>query len=238
MSLSIAEPARPTLSSEPATLPAIQLQSTGTAASPQENPVLGIPIPGDDVPGGVVQVNSYSDITTTNNNAPGIHASSQTTGYPQSVIDNLNSFNPSNITFSVSSVLGSASDVGQAVSGVVIDTNGLPVAGNGGTFTISGSGTYSFDPGTAFTNLAEGASETVRVQYDVVLSSSGGSLTATAYLLVTATMINSNLTYLTNAYFPEFGVQQYSDKQQRCPARSTSVRGQLEDGCRRRWCRQ
>jgi len=186
----------------------IDLQSAGIAPYPQVNPVLGIPIPGDNVPGGVVQVNSYSDITTTNDNAPGIRALSQTTGYPQAVIDDLNKFNPSNITYAVSSVDGSAGDIGQAVSAVVIDSNGLPVAGNGGTFTISGSGTYSYNPGTAFTNLADGASETVRMQYDVVLSSSGGSITATAYLLVTATMSNSNLTYLTNVYFPEFGVQQ------------------------------
>ena len=186
----------------------IQLQSVGVAPYPQVNSVLGIPIPGDNVPGGIVQVNSYSDITTTNGSAPGIHALSYTTGYPQAVIDNLNKFNPSNITYSVSSVAGAAGAVGQPVSGVVIDTNGLPVGGNGGTFTISGSGTYSFDPGTAFTNLAEGASETVRVQYDMLLSSSGGSITAAAYLLVTATKTNGGLAYLTNAYFPEFGVQQ------------------------------
>jgi hypothetical protein len=117
----------------------IHLQSSGVAPYPNVNPVLGIPIPGDNVPGGIVQVNSYSDITTEGDYAPGIQALSYTTGYPQAVIDDLNKFDPSNITYSVSSVLGSAGNVGQAVLGSVIDTNGLPVPGNGGTFTMGGS---------------------------------------------------------------------------------------------------
>ena len=62
-------------------------------ANPPDDPFLGIPIPTNStVAGGVVQVQSHSDITTEGDNAAGIVATSQTTGYSPTVIQQLESF--------------------------------------------------------------------------------------------------------------------------------------------------
>jgi hypothetical protein len=61
--------------------PGISILSKGTPPAPQNDLLLNVPIPGTSgVPGGVGQVNSYSDITTSGSNADGIVVKSRTTG--------------------------------------------------------------------------------------------------------------------------------------------------------------
>jgi len=69
-----------------------------------------------------------------------------------------------------------------AVNGVLADV-GRPVAGTGGgTFTMAAEGSYDFDPGTAFDDLAPGAWRTSSIAYTI---SDGNGGTATATLTVT-----------------------------------------------------
>ncbi|MEI2419887.1 hypothetical protein V6O07_06415, partial [Arthrospira platensis SPKY2] len=71
----------------------IHLRTIGQPAAPQPDALLDVPIPGSPgVSGGVVRVDSYSDITTGGARAHGIHAFSSTTGYPQSMITQLEEF--------------------------------------------------------------------------------------------------------------------------------------------------
>src|ERR1700677_3415919 len=64
----------------------IFVQSTGNPSAPANDPFLGVPIPTSaTVSGGVVTVNSFSNITTTGAQANGISAASATSGYPGSV---------------------------------------------------------------------------------------------------------------------------------------------------------
>ena len=74
-------------------------------------------------------------------------------------------------TLTVSAVNGSPANVGTGVAGT-----------NGGTFTILANGTYSFNPGTAFDDLAAGQSRTSTVTYEV---SDGNGGTATTSVTVT-----------------------------------------------------
>ena len=76
-------------------------------------------------------------------------------------------------THSVSAVNGLTGNVGAAVTG-----------SNGGSFTIAADGSYSFNPGTAFDNLAAGATRTTSVTY-TNLDSNGGSAGSTLTITVT-----------------------------------------------------
>ena len=94
---------------------------------------------------------------------------------------------------------------------LLLDDNGQPKEGNGGTFTIDSSGHYTFDPGTAFDDLEVGETRTSMIGYDVTLTSlsGGGSYTTTGcYLIVTVTQETKNKKVESfNAYFPDFGVR-------------------------------
>ncbi|WP_189446279.1 tandem-95 repeat protein, partial [Salinicola rhizosphaerae] len=79
-------------------------------------------------------------------------------------------------TLVVSAVNGTAASVGTAITG-----------SNGGTFTLSADGSYSFNPGTAFDRLAAGQTDTTQVSYTV---SDGQGGTATSTLTVTVTGTN------------------------------------------------
>ena len=62
---------------------------------------------------------------------------------------------------------------------------GAAVAGsNGGSFTIAADGSYSFDPGAAFDDLAVGATRTTSVTY-TNLDNNGGSASTTLTITVT-----------------------------------------------------
>ena len=78
-------------------------------------------------------------------------------------------------TQSVSAVNGVAGNVANAVSG-----------SNGGTFTIAADGSYSFNPGTAFDDLAVGESRTTSVGY-TNLDNNGGTSSSTLTITVTGT---------------------------------------------------
>ena len=68
---------------------------------------------------------------------------------------------------------------------------GKATAGSGGgSFTIRADGSWDFDPGTAFNDLAAGVTRTTSVVY----TASDGSLTDTATLTVTVTGTNDGLT--------------------------------------------
>ncbi|MEI8343177.1 MAG: hypothetical protein WCH43_16770, partial [Verrucomicrobiota bacterium] len=168
----------------------------GTPSANTTDPLLGIPIlyhldsngnpvPNASVSGGVVTIVNYGNITTGGNNANGISGVSNTTGYPASVTQQINNFDPSTVTFKVASVSGSAGNLGQPVSGQRVDLNGNGVAGGGGKFTLNANGTYSFNPGTDFNSLAVGATAYARVQYQV----SGSNTTSHATGTDAATMI-------------------------------------------------
>ena len=79
----------------------------------------------------------------------------------------------------ITEVDGDTSSVGKATGG-----------SDGGSFTIRADGSWDFDPGTAFNDLAAGATKTTSVVY----TASDGSLTDTATLTVTVTGANDGLT--------------------------------------------
>ena len=76
----------------------------------------------------------------------------------------------------VSLVNGSSANIGAGVAG-----------SNGGTFTINGDGTYTFDPGAAFDNLAAGATRTTTATYTITDDEGG---TSSASVTVTVTGVN------------------------------------------------
>ena len=82
---------------------------------------------------------------------------------------------PDGDSLSVSAVNGSALNVGAAVTG-----------SNGGTFIVLADGTYSFNPGTAFDNLATGATRTTTATY-TLFDGEGGTSSATITVTVTGT---------------------------------------------------
>ena len=75
----------------------------------------------------------------------------------------------------VSEVNNSAAGVGAAVTG-----------SNGGTFTLNADGSYSFNPGTVFQNLAAGEKTTSSITY-TVSDGHGGTSTATLTVEITGT---------------------------------------------------
>ena len=86
-------------------------------------------------------------------------------------------------TLSISAVGGDAANVGKATAG-----------SSGGSFTIRADGSWDFDPGTAFDDLAAGVTKTTSVTY----TASDGSETDSATLTVTVTGANDKPT-LTGA---------------------------------------
>ncbi|MBP6009064.1 MAG: VCBS domain-containing protein, partial [Rhodoferax sp.] len=78
-------------------------------------------------------------------------------------------------THTVSAVDGVALNVGAAVTGTA-----------GGSFTIAADGSYSFNPGTAFDDLAVGESRTTSVGY-TNLDNNGGTSSSTLTITVTGT---------------------------------------------------
>lgn len=80
---------------------------------------------------------------------------------------------PDGDPISVSAVSGNAAGVGQPIAG-----------SNGGTFTINTDGTYAFNPGTAFDDLAAGATRATTITYTIT-DGQGGFSTATVTVTVT-----------------------------------------------------
>ena len=137
----------------------ISARSTGSVSSlPPPDPLLGIILPsGPAAPGGYVAVDSHSDITTTGDNAYGITGTSQTGGYPEAVVTGLESFtNTAGFNFTITFVDGSSTNIGQAVQGVMVDADGNATTNIGGTFILQSDGSFIFNLGNDFTNMAIG----------------------------------------------------------------------------------
>ena len=86
-----------------------------------------------------------------------------------------NDSDPDGDTLTVSAVNGSSGGVGAAVSG-----------STGGMFTINANGTYTFEPGTAFDDLALGETRVTTVSY-TISDGDGGTSTATVTMTLTGT---------------------------------------------------
>jgi uncharacterized protein YhjY with autotransporter beta-barrel domain len=185
----------------------INAQSTGApSGNPPIDPLLNIPIPtAANVPGGVVAVRSYSDITTTGDGAHGITVKSSTTGYPPTVLQQLTNFSSAGISFTVNSVGGAAGQVGQAVKGTLIDTNGNPIGGSAGTFTVNANGTFSFDRGNDFTNMAIGETRQVVVTYGLYGTSSTGTNQTSGTLIEQITRTATGFTNQPGVYSSQYG---------------------------------
>ncbi len=87
-----------------------------------------------------------------------------------------NDSDPDGDTLTVSAVNGSATAIGTSIAG-----------SSGGTFTLNADGSYAFDPGTAFDNLAVGGTRDTFITYTV---SDGQGGTATTTLTITVTGAN------------------------------------------------
>ncbi len=53
------------------------------------------------------------------------------------------------------------------VNGVAGNVGGSVTGSNGGTFVVLGDGSYTFDSGTAFDNLAVGETRTTSISYTI-----------------------------------------------------------------------
>src|SRR5690606_32722871 len=86
-----------------------------------------------------------------------------------------NDTDPDGDTLTVSQVNGQPGNVGAAIAG-----------SNGGTFTLNADGSYSFNPGSAFNNLAANQTATSSISY-TVSDGEGGTSTATLTVTITGT---------------------------------------------------
>jgi len=157
----------------------ISISSVGTPSAPGTDPFLQVQIPtSTSVSGGVVTVNSFSNITTTGNLGYGIAASSSTTGYPSSVIDSLNSFisgtKSATYTFKVTQVSGSGTNIGTAVNASLVTLLSGTADGSfttspaaGDKLTLNSNGTYTFTPGGSYASLAVSGTMYVGVNFAI-----------------------------------------------------------------------
>ena len=187
----------------------ISAQSTGNVTTlPPPDPLLGIRIPtAASVPGGLVSVDSYSDITTRGNGAYGIVGTSQTAGYPQAVLTGLEAFTNSglNVSFTVASVDGSSTNIGQAVQGLLVDSNGNPTGSSGGTFILQANGSFTFDLGNDFTNMAIGTTQQVIATFDLAGSSANGTNLTTGAAIAEIIRTTNGFTIEQGAYSDTYG---------------------------------
>ncbi|WP_343737954.1 retention module-containing protein, partial [Achromobacter sp.] len=97
-----------------------------------------------------------------------------------------NDTDPDGDTLTVSQVNGNAANVGTAVTG-----------SDGGTFTLNADGSYSFNPGSTFQNLAAGETASSSITY-TVSDGQGGTSTATLTVEITGTNDVPTVTPLEN----------------------------------------
>ena len=117
------------------------------------------------------------DAGTTTENTPLTVAASDTGSTNADLL--LNDIDIDGDTLSISAVGGDAANIGKATAG-----------SNGGSFTIRANGSWEFNPGTDFDNLAKDETKTTSVEY----TASDGAITDTATLTVTVTGTNDGLT--------------------------------------------
>ncbi len=179
-------------------------------ANPSPDPFWGIPIPtNSSAQGGVVQVQSYSDITNRGDNVAGILATSQTTGYAPTIIRGLTNLANAGVTFTVIGVTnadGTNVAVGVPATGTLVDTTGTNILGTGGTFTISSTGTFSFDAGTNLSGLAVSESFQSIVNYTVQgVNKTGMTNDSLGTLSAIITMTTNGLVTNCEASFATYG---------------------------------
>ena len=208
-------------------------RSTGRPPTPTDDPFLGIPIPGTpDVSGGVVTVNSYTDITTDGTDAHGIHAVSSTTGYPDNVVEDLEKFRDevaSTVEFELVSVVdddgndvevtGHIDLVGNllfSVASVSCETEVDAVCegvtpeeldGVGGVFTIGEDGSLDFDPDDDFVDLPAGQSWSTAVNFTLAGSHDGATRdNITGQLIARVTRNDAGeITWILSTQFDDYG---------------------------------
>jgi hypothetical protein len=209
--------------------------STGISPWPPSDPFLGIPVPGTPGSGGGgVTVNNFGDISTSGLMSHGIFGYSYTTGYSPFVALELLAFRSdyladgAGISFGVSSVSdadGNEVGTGAATAGELLylvsdpgcDVQADPncridpddrqeLTGTGGTFIINEDGTFSFDPGTDFDDLAVGDTITTAVSYELTGTRDGTTQPGiAARLIASVTMTESGLDIVYSAVFDDYG---------------------------------
>jgi VCBS repeat-containing protein len=148
---------------------------TGTiAASASVGGPYSVTITGTD-PNGAATAQTF--VWTVTNPAPTANANTNSTTENATASGNVitNDTDPDGDTLTVGAVNGVAGNVGASV-----------VGSNGGSFTVNTNGGYSFNPGTAFDDLAVGETRTTSVTYTAT-DSQGGTSTTTLTITVTGT---------------------------------------------------
>jgi len=160
--------------------------------TPPPDPFLGVTIlsGGASTPGGAVTITNHATVARSGAGNHGIVASSTSGGYSDAVLDSLRNFSAAPFSFTTTAVWNAdrtAGDLGGPVTGARVNEDGDPLPGGGGSFTLAGDGSFSFDPGNDFADLAAGASVKTSVTYQVegTNSSNGATKNATGTLVVT-----------------------------------------------------
>jgi len=184
-------------------------------------PLLGI---NPDVPGGRVEITSYSDILTEGTGARGIFSYSASAGYPDSVVTEMKNFKEEGFTFEVTEVRNTsglaeafAPDNKATVRGFRLDENGDVMTDDlgdvieYGTFVISKTGEFevSFSDAEKAIHESLGTSDsiTLAVDYTVQGDRAGNTKEDNGKLVVVITRNEEgNLEERKSAYFDAFGL--------------------------------
>ena len=199
----------------------------GTPQGPfPPDPFLDVPLLGvdPDVPGGRVNIISYSDILTDGTGAHGISGSSASAGYPNSVVTAMSNFKEDGFTFEVTEVRDSsglaeafAASNKATVRGYLLDEDGNVMTDDQGdviefgTFVISKTGEFEvvFSDAEKAINesLGSGGSMTLAVDYTVQGNRAGYSQDDNGKLVVVvARNEEGQLEERKSAYFDTFGL--------------------------------
>ena len=196
-----------------------------SSSTAQDDAFLGVPLVGVNpaVAGGEVRINSFSDITTNGSGAHGIQGYSASLGYPESLLNRLESFSETGFSFTVTRVLNASgasvafSGSSVQVRGHLIDASGVTLRdGNGnpiehGTFTLYQDGHYDVQYSAAelaaHAALTQTESLSVAVDYSVLGSHDGQTQADDGQLIVTFIRNTAgSLVQTSEAWFDTFGV--------------------------------
>jgi hypothetical protein len=200
---------------------AIGIHATSRGTPVQPNPprdlLLHLPVPGGPaVSGGTIDVETWGDVSTQGDDSHAIEARSDTTGFPKSVTQELSQALAdieeieSKIDFSVLSVAGEESKVGEQVAGMRIDSDGDSPPATAGAFTIEEDGSLSFSLGSDFDDLGPGESRSTAVAYELLAYSGITDQTQVTpgLVVVTVTRTESGLEEAREAYVGTYGVSE------------------------------
>jgi len=180
-----------------------------------------------DVPGGRVDITSFSNILTDGTGARGISANSASAGYPDSVVQNLKDFQETGFTFEVTEVkntdgqtevfdangkatvrgfrLDENGNVMTTAQGAVIEFGTIVIAKTGG-FTVS----FSDEEKALFEGLGIDDEVTLGVNYTVLGNRAGNHQSDDGNLVVVVTRDEDGdlVERRTSAFFDTFGVSE------------------------------